>query len=185
MRARRLRVLRGSAAAFVATILASTAHTLSGGGAPPLWLLLAVTVLAVPIAVALIGRRPSLPRLAGTVAVAQIMLHTAFAAVGTDAPATLHGHMHTLASFDVALSPTDAGMTAGHAVAAVVTTFLLATGERMLAATARGIRRVLRAPDPRALPVAAPPRPVSWRPRLHAVLILTSMSRRGPPAFAH
>ena len=178
MRARRLRVLRGSAAAFVATILASPAHTLSGGGAPPLWLLLAVTVLAVPIAVALIGRRPSLPRLAGTVAVAQIMLHTAFAAVGTDAPATLHGH-------DVALAPTDAGMTAGHAVAAVVTTFLLATGERMLAATARGIRRVLRAPDPRALPVAAPPRPVSWRPRLHAVLILTSLSRRGPPAFAH
>lgn len=184
MRARRRRVIRGSAAALIATVIASTAHTLSGGGAPPVWLLLAVTALASPIAVALIGSRPSLPRLAATVALAQIMLHTAFAAVGTDAPAQLSGHAHGLVPLGEAVASPATGMTAGHVAAAVVTTLLLATGERMLAALGRGIRRLLRLPATRALALRAPGRPAPVVRRVHAALILTSVSRRGPPAFA-
>lgn len=185
MRARRLRVLRGSTAASVATVVASTAHTLAGGGAPPFWLLIAVTLLAAPIAVALIGGRRSLTRLAATVAAAQLMLHTAFAAVGSDAPLAGHGHVHGLVTLTTALSPATAGMTAGHAIAAVVTFVMLATGERMLRALARGIRRLLHVADDVSLPGATARRPVSPRPRLHAAKILTSVSRRGPPALAH
>ena len=45
-------------AASVAVVVSATAHTLSGGGAPPAWLLVAVALLATPVAVALVGDRP-------------------------------------------------------------------------------------------------------------------------------
>ncbi len=183
MRARRLRVLRGSAATLVATIIAGAAHTLAGGGAPPAWLLAAVTIVAAPVAIALVGRRRSLPRLVAAVGAAQFLLHAAFAAVGTDAPATLHGHAHDLAALAVPATPAAAGMTLGHVLAAAVTVVLLATGERMLAACVRGIRRLLRLPGVPAS-VTVPRRVALGRPRVRRILLLTSVSRRGPPAFA-
>lgn len=184
MRARRLRVLRGSGAAFVATTIAATAHTVSGGGAPPAWLLLAVIILATPIAATLIGARPSAWRLTAAVAAAQVLLHTAFAAIGTDAPAALHGHSHDLISLAAVAAPGAASMTAGHLIAAALTIALLATGERMLTALARGIRRHLRVPSVTVRPIAAVVRQDFAHPRPHSALVLTSVSRRGPPAFA-
>ncbi|MFT3798583.1 hypothetical protein [Microbacterium sp.] len=182
--ARRTRALRGVAAASIATMLAATAHTLSGGGAPPPWLVLAVTALTAPLAVALVGRRRSIVRLAAVVAVAQGGLHLAFAAVG---PAELGaiGHVHGGAVLEAtAALPGADPMTIGHATAAIVTTAILAWGERMLAALAHGIVRLLgRMPAPTPPPSFTAPATA----RLDVVPVrvpLLSLTRRGPPVLA-
>jgi len=192
MPVRRARALRGTAAAAVAVVLASTSHTLAGGGAPPPWLLLAVTILASPLSVALVGRRRSLPRLAAAVVIAQVALHAAFAAVGTAAwgagNATHGGHQHAIAPLDLAVaSPAvttvGASMVLAHIVAAAATVVLLAWGEQMLAAIASGIRRLLRlAPVPAAHgPRHAPPSVFLPRRTALAAVFPHSVSRRGPP----
>jgi len=183
-----MRTLRGCAATAIAVTMAAAAHTLSGGGAPPAWLLIAATVLTAPLAVALIGATRSMIRLSTVVVLAQAVLHTAFAGVGTARPAvggTLtsagHDHAHLLLS---AAGSADMRMTCGHALAAIVTIALLATGERMLAAIARGIRRLLRLPAPSSQTPSVPAcAPSGIRAPLRAAF-LTAVSRRGPPAFA-
>lgn len=195
---RRQRALRGAVAATVATLVAATAHTLAGGGAPPWWLLLSLALLTSPIAVGLIGRRPSMRGTAASVVAAQLALHVAFAAVGAGdptaaAPGTGHAGHAGAPAVGIALGRSfaagghlhlDAGMIAAHLVAAAATILLLTHGERLVRAIARGIQRVLR----RALPVLAPPSaPAS---RVDAVLapvaavFLSVLSRRGPPALA-
>lgn len=184
--ARQARALRGGAAVAVATVTAATAHTLSGGGAPPFWLLVAVVVLATPLGIALVGRRPALWRIALAVAASQALLHATFAAVGPAAPAMAVGHDHgaLLPALGPAVALADPAMLAGHALAGLVTTALLAYGERMLRALGRGMRRVLRRASAR-IPVIAWPEPVPaplFRTRLPRV-DLDSLSRRGPPAL--
>lgn len=183
MTERGTRALRGTVAAAVAVLLASTAHTLSGGDAPPFWLVLAVTVLAAPLCVALVGRRRNVTRTAASVVVAQVALHAAFAAVGSAAPTALHGaHHHTLVLLDPTVDPAAATMTLGHAVAAVVTIVLLAWGERMLAAIARGIRRLLRLAPPSAPRTTVRPATPVMPSRATPAVCAHSVSRRGPPA---
>lgn len=199
--ARRARALRGTVAAAVATTIAATAHTLSGGGAPPLWLLLAVTALAAPLSVALVGQRPHVARLSTAVIAAQAVLHFAFASIGTSAPAALgdprgaHDHSAMLlpsAGTEIGATATataTAAMTTtmmiGHVLAAVTTIVLLAFGERMLKAIARGIRQLLP-----LLPTPAAPRPAvraaasASRTAVSPASFLTSVTRRGPPALA-
>ncbi|WP_448257784.1 hypothetical protein [Microbacterium aurum] len=188
--ARRARALRGFAAASVAVVVSATAHTLSGGGAPPAWLLVAVALLATPVAVALVGDRPRPLRLGAAVALAQAALHLAFAAVGTAAPVAA-GHVHggtalgagPVAQAHVMHAPS--GMMLGHAIAAVVTVVLLARGERMLAALARGIRRLLPRPAaPTLVPRAPRVRTLAPLPVTVPALPPFSLSRRGPPALA-
>lgn len=200
MRVRRVRVLRGALAAAIAVLIASTAHTLAGGDAPPLWLAVAVAILAAPLCIALVGSRRSgaraLPRLAAAVATAQIALHAAFAAVGDTAPRasapgapTVAAHHHTLdmsallGSAPSSITAMDATMTAGHVCAAALTFLVLAWGEQLIAAIARGIRQLLRRralsphrPHLRPAPVAGRDAPVATR-----LLFLCAM-RRGPPA---
>ncbi len=174
----------------MATIVASTAHTLAGGDAPPLWLLIAVTLLAMPIAVAVTGRRPSLWRTTVVVGLSQVLLHVAFATVGSALPASI-GHVHGALP---ALSPgVDAGaltvdpvMIAGHVLAAIVTVALVSRGERALRAIAAGLHRLVT----RALAVPAAsydaPRPAVRATRMPASpTALASLSRRGPPLPAH
>lgn len=177
-----MRALRGAAAALIAVLFASTAHTLSGGGAPPLWLVAAVTILATPVCIALVGRRRRLTTLAAAVAAAQLALHGAFAAVGDAAPAA--GHHHDMAMLGAAaVDPAAATMTLGHALAALASLVVLAWGEALVAAVARGIRRLL----PLLLTVPAPhpialPRVGSARAHAPAPVFLVSVTRRGPPA---
>lgn len=180
-----MRVARGCTATAVATLIAATAHTLSGGGAPPFWLLVAATLLAAPLAVWLVGRTPALWRTATAVAASQALLHTAFAAIGTDAPASAarHDHGAVVLGAGSAVAALDPGMVAGHALAALVTTALLAWGERMLRGIGRGLRRLLRRlPDGAA---AFPPVPARAVPLSFPAILrvhLASLSRRGPPA---
>ncbi|WP_312676314.1 hypothetical protein [Microbacterium sp.] len=188
--ARRARALRGFAAAFVAVVVSATAHTLSGGGAPPAWLLVAVALLATPVAVALVGDRPRPLRLAAAVVLAQAALHLAFAAVGTADPVAT-GHVHGAPVLGTALAApahpfhASGGMMIGHAIAAVVTVVLLARGERMLAALGRGIRRLVpRLAAPSLAPRAPRVRALAPMPATRPALPPFSLSRRGPPALA-
>ncbi len=182
--------MRAGVASAIAVLAASTAHTLSGGSAPPAWLMLAVALLAWPIALVLIGRGPSLPRTAATISAAQVLLHGAFAVVGTAAPTggtgLAHaGHVHGVMALPGLMTggvPLDAAMIAGHVVAAAVTTLLVTYGERLLRALADGVRRALPAlPGPVLAPVAAPAS-VGWTvPALPSRVTLSGLSRRGPP----
>lgn len=191
---RRVRALRGTTAAAIATTTASTGHTFGGGDAPPLWLIAAVTVLTAPIAVALIGRRRSLPRLAAAITAAQVALHAIFAAVGSaPSPAAGTGHVHESAAVaaaftngnDHAAGHFNTAMLIAHAVAALVTIGIVAYGERLLAVLAGGIRRVLNSahvPAPHSFPRITVP---SFPPRAaRAETLLSVLTRRGPPAFS-
>lgn len=190
MTPRHVRALRGAIAAWIATLVAATAHTLAGGGAPSPGLVAATGILATPFAVALIGRRLSAWRVGATVLAAQAFFHVAFAVTaGTDpaAPTALHAH-HGLAAgggtLAAAIVP-DAPMLAGHVLAAVATVVTLFSGERMLRALGRGIRSVfsrLRAVTPplRATRLVAAPSRIA---RAAAIVVLSDLSRRGPPSF--
>ena len=187
--ARRLRVARGGAAAAVATTIAATAHTLSGGTAPAPWLLVAVTALAWPLAVLLIGRRTSVLRTALAVTAAQALLHGAFSLVGDASPAAavahvhvdVHVHVHGRVAL-VPLETADTTMTGGHLLAAALTVVLIHTGERMLRAIAAGIRSALPSPATLApFPSPAPRLAPAGAPRPIGRLVLSDLSRRGPP----
>lgn len=192
---RHLRALRGTAAAAIATTLASTGHTIGGGTPPPLWLLMAVTVLAAPVSVALVGGRRSFLRLAAAIAAAQIFLHAAFAAVGSLSPLGGGAHEHPAMPMPMPMlanggAPHTMGhlspaMLCGHILAGLVTIALVAYGEQLLVVIARGIRRLLTRPQA-AVPAVHPRVPVlSPVPRLaHAARFLTALTRRGPPPFA-
>ena len=185
MSPRHMRALRGTTAAAVATLVAATAHTLAGGGAPSPLLVAAVAILVSPLATALIGRGLSAWRVASAVLISQALFHLAFAlTAGADPAAATASHAHhlALAGTAAAVLP-DGPMTAGHVLAAGATMLAVYFGERMLRALARGIRSLLS----RARAVA--PRPPV--PRLVATVVrplhrqrvrLSSLSRRGPPS---
>ncbi|NLP83752.1 hypothetical protein HF576_07825 [Microbacterium sp. CFH 90308] len=186
MSPRHVRAVRGTAAAAVATVVAATAHTLAGGGAPAPLLVAAVAILGSPFATALIGRRLSPWRVASAVLVSQVLFHVAFAiTAGADPGATAGHHAHHLAlpGTSAAVLP-DGPMTVGHVLAAIATVLALYFGERMLRALGRGIRSLFararaiapRPPVPRL--VATVPRPL---PRLR--IVLSGLSRRGPPSL--
>ena len=186
MTPRHVRAMRGTSAAWIATVVAATAHTLAGGGAPSPALVAAVGILAAPFAVALIGRRLSAWRTGTTVLASQALFHVAFAVTADADPASLHGHHVTHLGGDLSsIVLPDAPMFIAHVLAAVATVAALCGGERMLRALGRGIRSVFtrargmapRAPMPRlvALPGASL--------RIAECIPVSDLSRRGPPAF--
>ena len=66
----------------LATVVAATAHTLAGGGAPSPLFCAVIAALAVPGATALAGPRPALWRTALAVGGSQVLFHAAFAVTG-------------------------------------------------------------------------------------------------------
>lgn len=188
MTPRQLRTLRGAAAAWVATVVAATSHTLAGGGAPAPALIGVIGVLAWPVGIALVGRRLSAWRVASAALTSQLLFHAAFALTAGADPAASAGHTHhgaTAVLAGPASFSLDAPMVLAHLIAAVATVAGLYGGERMLRALGRGIRSLVRRAVARvARPLAArqvtTPAPVGVRP-LRAVL--SDLSRRGPPAL--
>lgn len=196
MNARQQRAVRGGAVSFAATLLAATAHTLAGGGAPSPWLVAAVALLSSPIAVAVVGRTPSAARTALAVVTAQIVFHTAFAVApassAMSAPMAHMSHDHLWASMPaVAAASAPAGeslslpMLTLHACAAALTALLVHRGERMLRAVSRGLARLLpvvawAAPHP---PVARRTSPIAAVRLPRLVLFSIGRPRRGPPAL--
>ncbi len=185
MTPRHVRALRGTGAAWIATVAAATAHTLAGGGAPSPAFVAAVGILAAPFAVLLVGRRLSAWRVAATVLASQTLFHAAFAITADADPAAQHGHHVTdLGGAGGAVVLPDAPMLAGHLLAAIATVAALYGGERMLRALGRGIRSLFthardlapRPPMPRlVVPDTAPVRAA-------LATALSDLSRRGPPA---
>ncbi|MBD3943390.1 hypothetical protein IF188_16995 [Microbacterium sp. NEAU-LLC] len=186
MTPRHVRALRGTAAAAVATIVAATAHTLAGGGAPAPALVAAVGILAAPLAVALAGRRLSVWRVGAIVLASQALFHLAFAITAGADPAAPHAHHTTVLAGGVApVALPDAPMLVAHVLAAIATVAGLYGGERMLRALGRGIRSILaRARVLGTLP-AVPRRLASHRVQVTrpAQAVLSGLSRRGPPVF--
>lgn len=193
---RRERALRGAAAAVIATVLAATAHTLAGGGAPAWWMVVGVALLVLPCSVWLAGRRMGAAGTMTSVLLTQALLHVAF--VLLDGAATVRiggGHHHGSTAALVTLSMPNGeaashahltpGMLVTHAVAGVLTVVLLLTGEAAVRRIARGLRSAVA----RVLsPIVSPPRPRLLAPA-HAVtgpapVFLSVLSRRGPPAAA-
>lgn len=187
MTPRHVRALRGTLAAWIATLVAATAHTLAGGGPPAPALVVAVGILASPFAVALVGRRLAPARIGATVLAAQALFHAAFALTAGADPAVSHGHHAThLAGPLVGLVVPDAPMLVAHALAAALTTWALYRGEGMLRALGRGIRSVFaRIRDVAPSPVAAGLAPtVTFRRGSTVRVVLSGLSRRGPPVVA-
>lgn len=189
MTARHLRTLRGAAAAWVATVVAATSHTLAGGGAPAPALVVVIGILAWPVGIAIVGRRLSPWRVAAAVVASQALFHVAFAiTAGTD-PAAMSGHLHHAAAAAGTGTPAalllDGPMIVGHLAAAAATVIGLYGGERMLRALARGIRLLLRRtvpPLPRTVEVVRGA--VSGPgPALRPAALLSDLSRRGPPTL--
>ncbi|WP_214465909.1 hypothetical protein [Microbacterium flavescens] len=187
MTPRHVRALRGAAAAWIATIIAATSHTLAGGGAPSPVLVGVLGILASPAAIALIGRRLSAWRVGAAVVASQALFHVAFAMTAGVDPAGLRGHVHDLRLDGGAPSGgllPDGAMLAGHLVAAAATLLVLYFGERMLRALGRGIRSVLRRADAPVVIAGVRARAAfSGGVLHHAVgIVLSDVSRRGPPS---
>lgn len=188
MTPRHVRTLRGSAAAWVATIVAATSHTLAGGGAPAPLLVGVVGILAWPVGIALVGRRLSVWHVGAAVVASQVLFHVAFAIAARADPAAATGHLHHLVldggGHAAAVAP-DVPMLLAHALAAVATLLGLYGGERMLRALGRGIRSVLQRVEIALLaPRAAARRPVVGRALAPSLgFVLSDLSRRGPPSL--
>lgn len=199
MAERQARILRGVAAAFLASFVAMGSHIL-GGGAPPSALgVVATLVLSSFVCVLLAGRCLSLLRLSASVAASQAMFHLLFASSGP--PASDGAPMgHNMAAMDpgammlpalsAAQDQASTGMMFSHVMAAVVTTAVIHRSERLTEQLVRlgHLLRIVFRPD--LLTVTTVP---AERPHVCAyvepVLRLLDVRRssiflRGPPAAA-
>ncbi len=180
-------VVRGFAAATLATFAALAGHMTGGGQMPGPLGIVVPWVFSFMICVLLAGRKLSVVRLSASVVVSQLLFHTLFV-LGTVSPsgiATPHVHGAPLvlpagpAGSGVAEAVVaDSSMWFGHALAAIVTVVVAYRGERLLLAL-------------RALAVQA----VRWvRRRVDAVLAspsvllvqeLGALFERARPVDAH
>lgn len=189
------RVARGAVGAAIATFVALLSHV-TAGGAMPGWVGIAVPLaLSFVVCTALVGRRPSLWRLAPAVGLSQVLFHTLFVLGGYDAPA---GHVHGAATplLSAAADPVvgvDATMWGWHLAAAAATTLALHRGERTLALVRSLADLLLLWLRARVAIIATGTGPVPRRRVFPAVvaavaprslLLVTSARRRGPPLFA-
>jgi hypothetical protein len=147
-------VVRGFAAASLATFAALAGHVTGGGQMPGTIGILIPWVLSFMICVLLAGRKLSVIRLSASVAISQFLFHVLFV-LGTIQPSgQAAGHVHgaplvlPAATGMTEAVAADSTMWAGHLVAAIVTIAVAYRGERMLLAlralavqVARWVRR--------------------------------------------
>lgn len=170
----------------MATVLAATAHTISGGLAP-FWLIVITALLATPAAVWLVGRAPSTWRTGAVVLASQGLFHAFFSIAGSADPGAAAAHLHPgspspLGSALPHIHVAGAAMTTTHLIAAGITVAALVAGERLIGVIARGIRRLARLMSP-LVPPPALSRTVPVRRRRFAPSrpVRSSLSLRGPP----
>jgi hypothetical protein len=121
MHTRALRVLRGSAAAFIATFTAAFSHQFAGGVAPSLFGMTVSLVLSVALCTLLAGRTVSLFRLAIAILASQAMYHTLFSAMLAPAGIAQHNMSAMTFSFSSAAHTANSAMSVSHLGAAFVT----------------------------------------------------------------
>ncbi|MFT4157684.1 MAG: hypothetical protein QM630_07140 [Microbacterium sp.] len=188
MTTRQLRLVRAASVSSVATLLAALSHTFASGAAPHPLLVLAVSVLIVPIAALLLGVRLSKARVALTVLVSQTAFHVIFQVLGAPTGSEPRlGHQHgplALNSVSIAALP-EFAMVIWHVLAAVATTALLWHGESLVRAIAGWMLALIRHPG--AIVPADHRRPailVSHRHPLIDHARSAAVTRRGPPLFS-
>ncbi|MEY9852183.1 hypothetical protein ABH923_001861 [Leifsonia sp. EB41] len=154
MSSRGTRVVRGFAAAGVATLVAALFHMAGGGQAPSAVALTLSLVFSSLASIVLVGRRVALWRVTLSVAVSQFLFHALFTLSpsasfsGMPMGGHLHAGMHLtlvsgagVAPAAVTAGPTflgeDVWMWLAHAAAAALTIAVLLRGERALLAVAR------------------------------------------------
>lgn len=191
MNARQLRLVRAAALSSVATLLAALSHTLGGGAAPHVLLIIAVATLITPLAALLVGVRRSRARVALAVFLGQAAFHVVFQLLGSPTGATRiasGGHSHhldlsLLASASPAAAP-GALMLSAHLVAATLTTLLVWHGEAIVRVVARWVNALFRRASSVAPALHRRPerlRSIAFPPFDAAVSI--ALPRRGPPAL--
>ena len=199
MHARAQRLARGWIVGLVATTVAAVSHSLAGGYRPGILSFGIALVFAGLLGTAVIGRRPSLPRLTVAVGVSQLAFHLLFSTLATGASGAAvqpSSGMSDMSSMD-ATSPTalvmsghdhlaDPAMWIAHALAAALTIAFLRHAELAVWGM---LTRVLARVTAFVVPVAAAPPVVraarSWSVRpLASRLLDTSASRRGPPLLS-
>lgn len=204
MSSRGARVVRGFAAAGVATLVAALFHMAGGGQAPSALALTLSLVFSSLASIVLVGRRVALWRVTLSVAVSQFLFHALF----TLSPSAsfsgmpMGGHLH--AGMHLTLVPgagtAPAAMTAGptflgedvwmwlaHAAAAALTIAVLLRGERTLLAVARftffRLRRFVDRVAAVAPALGRVSTPIDTVPAtLHGVeSLIGALRHRGPP----
>lgn len=136
-------VVRGFAAASLATFAALAGHMTGGGEMPGLLGIAVPWVLSFMVCVLLAGRKLSAIRLSASVVISQLLFHVLFV-LGTVSPSgTATPHVHgapLMLPADPAGSAVaeavvaDSSMWFGHALAAIVTVVVAYRGERLLLA---------------------------------------------------
>lgn len=195
---RHAKALRGATTASFATFVALVSHVAAGAHVPGLLGIIVPLALALPVCVAISGRKLSLLALSASVAVSQALFHALFI-FGTTGFAVPAGHAHHTAE-PIALPVAGEGsahlllaagpaMLAAHAAAAVVTVAMLYRGElavrglllagRRMLGLHRAVLVLLPAPEK---PAAASIPAVTLVPRAsNARELLPVHAYRGPP----
>lgn len=198
MTGRVVRLLRGLAAAVVATFIAAFSHIAAGGPSPDGVIFLLSLALSGLVCTALAGRSMSLLRLSAAVLLSQALFHGLFSlgASSHTAMASVPSSGHAGHSAHVILDPATAAggmdhanpvMWVGHTIAAVLTIAVLRHGEvtALRLIQALGLRLVPFLPlfQPLAVSAEAPFNPSDWpvRPLRNLGVPLLVMRHRGPP----
>lgn len=190
------RVARGLVAASIATLTALLSHV-TGGGAMPEWLGIAVPwMLSAAVCVVLAGRKLSAVRLSIAVVVSQLLFHTLFVlgAGAGDGAGAAASHLHHHGALTLTPSTTEAlaadpTMWMWHGIAALLTVVALHRGEqaaRRLLDLAHASVAWLRVRLAVTLPLPHHPRPTSPLGGVVAWVIRPAPQRdahprRGPP----
>jgi hypothetical protein len=196
MEARWARTARGWSVALLAGVLTATLHASAGGSFPAPAVVLLAVLLSGIASTCLVGRTPSLPRVAAAVAVGQATFHLVFTTFGSSTGVTLapvegsghagHGLLLADAAAHGSVVHAGVGMLLAHALAGLASALLLAHSEQAFTAIKRlallTFRQLAGAPVLEPLPrprsagfdsSAAPP---------VAVVSPGSLRYRGPPA---
>lgn len=167
-----LRFVRGGVLAAVCTLCALGGHTLAGGAIPGLGSLLVAGWLGACF-VLLADRRRGFAGILTASVCSQVVFHVMFALTGA----------HTSHGSAVSTAIPDAGMLAGHAVAAVGMAALLTYGESVVWGLHHAFRLVfvpritLPLPDPRSVSACVAREPGPAR----EALFVRARPLRGPP----
>lgn len=182
--------------AFAAMLVAALSHMVAGGNTPSFLALVATTVVALPLAVLLAGRSFTLVRTLVAVSTTQALFHWIFVFVGTPnpnasgAPLPAHAEHFGMAAEFVPMLSAEAGsalaMWFAHALAALMTVWLLRRGEQSLILLQRVLLRAIE-PAFGDRSIAPTPGMVRLRsvffgsPNLSHLLAGSTITHRGPP----
>ena len=199
--ARAQRLARGWIVGLVATVVAAVSHALAGGYQPGALSFGTALIFAGMLGTAVIGQRPSLPRLIVAVGVSQLAFHLLFSLLGAGGGVGASGsRMPNMVAMDPSpvaapLMPAhdhvaDSGMWIAHSIAAALTILFLRHAElavwRMLGRLGRVVAErltVVLVPVGSGAVVRIPAWPtILFGPAER--LLVASASRRGPPLLA-